>query len=178
LSHFRSRKWIDILELLYVPLSKLLYKEMISFQCHWCIHLLPRSLIHTIHSLLSQSPFKSSPMKQGTNQTVAVRTALRRRKAYIKCCVTWIGKGPTMVLRFIFKILGLITIFLISNKNLKRQALTHCSTFVTHPHTQTQTHTKHNCRGCLDNPSKKRGQGCHIYNSDWYRLIPVSNPTD
>jgi hypothetical protein len=120
LRQFRSWKWIDILELLYVPFSKLLYKNMISFQCHWCIHLLPRSLIRPFQSFQSEPPSKSSPMKQGTKQTVVVRAAPRRRKAYIKRCVAWIGKGCTMVLRYNFKVLGLITIFIISNKNLKQ----------------------------------------------------------
>jgi hypothetical protein len=125
---------------------------MISFQCHWCIQLLPPSLIHPFHSFLSESPSKISPMKQGTNKTVAVREAPRRRKVYIKCGVAWFGKGRTMVLRFIFKILVLITIFLMSNKKLNRQTLIHCSTFVicarvctlfppphTHTHTQNTT---------------------------------------
>ena len=84
-------------------------------------------------------------MKQGTKQTVAVRAAPPRRKAYIEWGVAWFGKGRTMVLRFTFKILGLITIFLISNRNLNRWTLIHYSTVAickhARTHTQTQTHT-------------------------------------
>ena len=120
---------------------------MLSFQCHWCIHsLLILSFIHSIH--FSRNPhLKCSPMKQGEKKTIAVRGAPRRRKNYIQWGAAWFRKGYTVVLRFIFKILGLITIFLISNRNFNWQTLIQCSRFVigarakTHTHTHTHTHT-------------------------------------
>jgi len=53
-----------------------------------------------------------------------------------------------MVLRFIFNTLGLINIFLISNRKLNRETLIQCSRFVirararAHTHTHTHTHTQ------------------------------------
>jgi len=46
-----------------------------------------------------------------------------------------------VVLRFIFKILGLITIFLISNRNFNRQTLIQCSRFVIGARAKTHTYT-------------------------------------
>jgi hypothetical protein len=123
------------------------YKKRYSVSSAICvlIHSLILSFILSIH--FSWSPhLKTSPMKQGTNQTFAVRVAPSRRKAYIQWGAVWFSKGRAMVLRFIFKILGLITIILISNKNLTLQTLIHCSRFVirararTHTHKHTHTH--------------------------------------
>ena len=114
---------------------------MFGFQCHWCIHSLPHSLIHPFHSFLTQFPSKELSHETSEIQTVAVNAAPPRRKAYIQWGAAWFRKGRTMVLRFIFKTLGLITIFLKSNKKRNRQILIHCSKFVISVRARAHTHT-------------------------------------
>ena len=146
---------------------------MFSFQCHWCIHSLPHSLIHPFHSFLTESPSKKLS-HETRNKTKSRRPRSPTQTEGLR--TVWCGlvpQGTYNGTKIYFQDPGLITIFLLSNRNLNQQTLIQCSRFVIRVRAHKNTPTKDNCLGWLDNPKNTRRQVCQCYSTDWYRLISV-----